>query len=161
MIVVTDTSVVLNLCFVRQDALLPHLFDLILAPSAVRDEFQRLARDVARFRGLSFPAFIVVEDPQTVPEVLRLAQALDPGERAALALALEKHAPEVLVDELVAREVAEKLGLRVAGVLAILIRAKRRNLLPSVSPVLDGLEKARFWISPQLRQQVLKEAGEN
>ena len=43
MIVVTDTSVVLNLVWLRQDALLPAMFDAVLAPPAVVNEFERLA----------------------------------------------------------------------------------------------------------------------
>lgn len=160
MIVVTDTSVVLNLCFVRQQTLLADLFDSVLAPSAVRDEFQRLAENSPRFRGLSFPDFIIVEDPHSIPDSLRTAETLDAGERAALALALEKHIPEVLIDEIAARKVAEKLGLRVAGLLAVLVRAKQQNFLPAIAPILVRLDEARFWISPGLRERVLRDAGE-
>jgi predicted nucleic acid-binding protein len=76
-IVVIDTSVVLNLCFLHQEGLLSALFDGLLAPSAVRDEFERLARVDARFRGLSFPSFIIVEDPIVIPARLRDAEELD------------------------------------------------------------------------------------
>ena len=49
MIVVTDTSVVLNLCCLRQENLLPDLFGTVLDPPSVALEFQRLARTDARF----------------------------------------------------------------------------------------------------------------
>jgi len=45
---------------------------------------------------------------------------LDPGERDALALALEIRADKVLVDDQEARHVAEDLGLVVAGTLAVI-----------------------------------------
>lgn len=161
MIVVIDTSVVLNLCFLHQEGLLTGLFDGLLAPSAVRDEFERLARTDKRFQGLSFPSFISVEDPITIPARLREAENLDAGEIAALALALERHIRDVLIDEAAARRVAEELGLRVSGLLAVIVRAKKRNLLRTVGPLLDRLEnEAHFWIGPELRQQVLSAAGE-
>jgi len=43
-IVVTDTSVVLNLAWLREDRLLAELFGSVLAPPIVREEFERLAR---------------------------------------------------------------------------------------------------------------------
>ena len=43
MTVVTDTSVVLNLCVIGQQELLRDLFGNILAPTVVVTEFQRLA----------------------------------------------------------------------------------------------------------------------
>jgi predicted nucleic acid-binding protein len=42
-IVVTDTSVVLNLAWLRDERLLAELFGSVLAPPAIRAEFERLA----------------------------------------------------------------------------------------------------------------------
>lgn len=92
MIVVTDTSVVLNLCFLNQEGL-SALFEKLLAPSAVRQEFERLAREDARFQGLLFPSFISVEDPAIVPDRLRQATGLNQGEIMALALAVRARHP--------------------------------------------------------------------
>ncbi len=66
-IVVTDTSVVLNLAWLGEDRLLTHLFGSVLAPPAVRFEFERLATVDHRFRGLQFPNFIIVEEPSSLP----------------------------------------------------------------------------------------------
>jgi uncharacterized protein len=57
-IVVTDTSVILNLCLIRQEVLLTTLFERVLAPHQVVAEFQRLATIDQRFKGLVFPSFI-------------------------------------------------------------------------------------------------------
>jgi len=53
MTVVTDTSVVLNLCWLESDSLLTHFFDHVLAPIEVRDEF---LREAIKCRRLSSPA---------------------------------------------------------------------------------------------------------
>src|SRR5207302_5109781 len=50
-IVVTDTSVVLNLCLRHREELLAALDREVLAPEEVRAEFQRLAATDPRFRG--------------------------------------------------------------------------------------------------------------
>lgn len=84
---------------------------------------------------------------------------LDPGEIAALAL--ELGIADLLIDEQLARTVALQLGLRVSGLLGVLIEAKHRGLTPEVRPLLDRLVLgARFWISPNLRSQILLRAGE-
>ena len=58
MIVVSDTSVILNLCFLGQEALLPLLFGTVHAPPQVEAEFVRLATVDARFQRLVFPDYI-------------------------------------------------------------------------------------------------------
>lgn len=43
----------------------------------------------------------------------------------------------------------------------MLTRAKARGLVPAITPLLDRLEsQLGFFISPKLRAEVLKEAGE-
>ncbi|HKX61468.1 MAG TPA: hypothetical protein VJS65_06485 [Verrucomicrobiae bacterium] len=49
MIVVADTSVILNLCCVRREHLLASLFGRVLVPTEVASEFRRLAGADARF----------------------------------------------------------------------------------------------------------------
>jgi len=71
-IVVTDTSVVLNLAWLREERLLAELFGTVLAPSAVRAEFEHLAPEDDRFRDLRFPAFVRIADPTHIPDALAL-----------------------------------------------------------------------------------------
>jgi hypothetical protein len=160
-IVVIDTSVVLNLCFLHQEGLLTTLYDKLIAPSAVRREFERLSTFDQRFKGLAFPSFIEIIDPAAIPDQLKNAISLDEGEIAALALALEREISDVLIDERPARAIAKQLGLRVSGLLGVLIRAKKGGLITSVEPLLVRLQQeANFWIGPELMEQVLQAVGE-
>lgn len=162
MIVVTDTSVVLNLCWLHREALLPAIYSGILAPGEVAREFARQAATEPRFAGLRFPGFIVVADPIFIPAALAANRDLDPGETAALALALERGIRDVLIDERAGRAAALALGLHVAGLLAVLVEAKQRGLIPELRPLLHALiSGARFWIGADLREQALRRAGEN
>lgn len=161
MIVVADTSVLINLCRVGQGELFGRLFGEIIIPPEVADEFARLVSSSPKFTGLSLPIGIRQQAATTVPPLLQTATGLDSGEFAALALAVEIHADAVLVDERIGHEYALKLGLRPLGVLGILLRAKSSALLSEVRPVLDALQKdAGFWVSQSLREQVLALAGE-
>ena len=161
MIVVTDTSVILNLCLIRQEGLLPQLYGSIWAPTVVVAEFQRLAAEDARFQGLTFPAFIQRAAPVQLLPSLVASRRLQAGEIAALSLAVERQADAVLMDELAGRAAAVALGLRPVGLLGILLNAKECSLIPALAPLLDKLEtEAEFWISTALRFAVLQEAGE-
>jgi len=160
-IVVADTSVVINLCCVGQAGLLRQLFREVVVPTIVVVEFARLASRVPRFAGLTLPEGVCQQTPTAVPALLRSAIGLDAGEAAALALALEIHADAVLLDERRGREAAIQLGLRTIGILGLLLQAKSTGMLAAVRPVLDDLQKdAGFWIADPLRQQVLCLAGE-
>jgi predicted nucleic acid-binding protein len=160
-IVVADTSVVINLCCVSQGDLLRQLFREVVVPPAVAVEFARLASSVPRFAGLSLPEGIRRQAATTLPALLRSSLGLDPGETAALALAVEIHADAVLLDERRGREVASQLGLRTIGFLGLLLQAKSAGLLPSVRPILNDLQrKAGFWVAEPLRRQPLRLAGE-
>ncbi|MEO8351111.1 MAG: DUF3368 domain-containing protein [Chthoniobacteraceae bacterium] len=162
MIVVTDTSVVLNLCWLHREGLLPAIYAKVLAPGEVLREFKRNAATEPRFTGLHFPEFILVAEPTVIPALLATNHDLDPGEVAALALALERGIADVLIDEQSGRSAALALGLNVSGLLAVLIEAKQRGLIPELRPLLDDLILgARFWIGADLRQRVLRRAGEN
>jgi hypothetical protein len=85
---------------------------------------------------------------------------LDVGEKAALALAIELSC-RLLIDEEAGRRVARARGVKVMGLLGLLVEARQRNLIPSVAPLLERLSTdARFWIHPQLRAEILRRAGE-
>lgn len=161
MTVVTDTSVVLNLCLLRQEAVLLPLFGTIFAPPEVETEFSRLASVDPRFLGLVFPTFIEVVSPASVPPTLTNAKRLHRGEVAALGLAVDRGAELVLMDERAGRAAAGSLGLRCMGLLGILIAARERGLTPPLAPLLDVLQhQARFWFSLSLRTSILQRVGE-
>lgn len=156
MIVVTDTSVVLNLCWLRQESLLAAIYEDVFAPGQVRLEFEQKAASDPRFTGLVFPAFITLAEPATIPPVLAANSDLDQGEIAALALTLERGIADVLIDEKAGRAAALALGLHVSGLLGVLIEGKHRKLVPALRPMLDTLTVgARFWIDARLRERGL------
>jgi len=161
MIVVADTSVILNLCRVQHEHLLQQLFKRVLIPAEVAGEFARLTKIQKRFSGLVLPSWIeILSAPTSFPAEVIQAE-LDAGEAAAIALFLKQKADALLIDESLGRSVANKLGIRTIGIVRILIESRDRKLISSVKILLDRLEnEAGFWISLDLRREVLQMTGE-
>ena len=101
---------------------------------------------------------------QPVKDRVRVAilqRDLDQGEAEAIALALQKHADWLLLDEREGRKLAKSLGLKVAGVLGVLLRARLDGHLSSLRESMDQLRAlADFRISSDLYAEILQAAGE-
>ena len=160
-LVVSDTSVLLNLCRVSAEELLPELFREVWIPPAVAEEFSRLAGSRPRFHGLALPAWVRIAPVVRVAAEVRACPDLDAGETEAWSLALEMHADAVLMDEAAGRRAANVLKVPFVGVAGILLRAKERRLIPSVRPGLARLrDVAGFWLHPGFEADVPRLAGE-
>lgn len=161
MIVVSDTSVLSGLIKIGRLDILKLLFSEIIIPSEVANEIQELENfgyDLSDFNNLNWIKNVSVSD---VNSVNQLIQNLDRGEAEAIILAIELKADYLLIDERKGRTIAENLGLTVTGLLGILIRAKEKNHIAAVKPILDNLILKKFRIHPNLYQKILELAGEN
>ena len=108
----------------------------------------------------TFP-WIVTKTVTNQAIVTALQMELDPGEAAAIALAVELKADLLLLDERRGRAVATRFGRRFVGLLGVIIEAQQRGYLTAVKLILEDLvTKAGFWVSPQLYIRVLDAAGE-
>lgn len=156
MIVVADTSVLLNLALVGELRLLQSLFGTVIIPLAVQAEFERLAATNGRFAGLALPDWVQMKSLQQTNLPDEALKTLDPGESAAISLALELHADAVLMDESEGRAIAVAHGLRTIGIVGILIQARHAGYLAAIRPVIDDLRIiARFRLSDSLVRQAL------
>jgi predicted nucleic acid-binding protein len=139
--------------------LLPALAGHVIIPQAVAEE---LAAGTAR--GIEVPVpqsleWLTVRRPASAA-VLPLVTDLGRGEAEVLALALELSDAVVILDDALARRMAEALGIRLTGTLGILLDAKRAGLIDTIMPWLDQLQVLRFRLHPATRTAVLKLAGE-
>lgn len=66
----------------------------------------------------------------------------------------------MLLDDALARKLAQAAGLDVWGTLKILLEAKSRGLTASIGPMIDRLRNAGMWVSADIQQRVLTLAGE-
>lgn len=160
MIVVSDTSALISLSAIGQLHLLERLYGTVLIPSSVRNEILAggPAAPGAAAAALAWIQTVAVSNRAMLSS---LAGQLDPGEAEAVALAVEKHADLLLMDERRGRAIATGYGLKVIGILGVLLEAKSKRLLPRLKPVLDDLiSKAGFWMSKALYDSTLRAAGE-
>lgn len=76
-------------------------------------------------------------------------------------MAVEVKATQLIIDERLGRQAAKDLGVRITGVLGMLLRAKQNKTILTIKPIMDDLiDRANFRISPQLYADVLQAADE-
>lgn len=140
--------------------LLREVVGKIVIPAEVADEISRHRNRACGNISLEREAWISVELVQSVAQVQLLLPVLDRGEAEVIALALERQAKLVLLDELTGRKVAQSLELPVTGTVGILIRAKQKGLIPSVGPLLEKMRHCGIRYSERFMKAVLYEIGE-
>lgn len=160
MIVVSDTSVVTNLISVDSLLLLKELYQNVIIPHAVYQELSALGGDVLNQLDQDWIEVRSVESQIEVDEFQKSAR-LDRGESEAIFLAQQLNADLLLIDERRGRAAAQRLGIRITGLLGILVDAKANGLILAVRPVMDQLiTDATFRVSPALYALILKTAQE-
>ncbi|WP_423224738.1 DUF3368 domain-containing protein [Candidatus Amarolinea aalborgensis] len=163
MLVVSNTSPVLNLAIIGRLDLLQQQFDKVWLPQAVTDEL-RIEEDLpgsVAVRAARQARWLLTERVRDQVRVAILRRDLDGGEAEAIALALQKHADWLLLDERDARRAAKSLGLKVTGVLGILLKARLDGRLPSLREAMDQLrDLADFRIGAALYTELLQAAKE-
>ena len=154
MTAVVDTSPLIVLGKVQRLDLVASLYSEDAVPPAVAEEV--LARPQAIGRDLrQLVTGTAVQPVQIVMLARTLSVDLGSGEAEAIALAAEVRDAILIMDDAEARRVARRLGLRVTGVLGVLIEAKHCGLVTAVRPILDALGSAGFWLGEPLRKVIL------
>lgn len=161
MIVVSDTSVLINLARLDRLFLLRKLFADLLIPPAVWHEVVERGAGKPGANEVKEADWIQVREVANTALVQALRQDLDAGEAEAIALAVEVDANLLLMDERLGRATAQHFGLRYIGLIGVLMMARQRELITEVKPDLDRLRQvAGFYISESLYRRVLKDADE-
>lgn len=160
MIVVSNTSPISNLAAIGQLALLQQLYgNVIISPAVYQEILDSGATDPGTL-AVQTLNWIQILPIKNMALLQTLQTNLDPGEAEAIALAVELNAERLIIDERRGRNEAIQAGLRVTGLLGILLAAKKQGFVPLVQPILDDLIANGFWIREQLYAEVLLLAGE-
>ncbi len=162
MIIISDSSPLINLAVIGQLHLLQRLYGRVIIPQAVYEE---IVIEGARQAGATEVAqadWIDIKQIINRPLVTSLEGELDRGEAEAIVLAVELEDALLLIDERKGRMVANRLGVHSIGLLGILIKAKHEGMISAVGLIMDELRaKAGFWIGDDLYDYVLQVAGES
>jgi uncharacterized protein len=152
---VTNTTPLITLAGVGLLELLPILYDKVWAPRIVLDEYQAKAPPTEP--DLAQVSWLTVVDAVIIDPTLPL---LDVGEAAALSLAQTIGARLILLGERKARRIAARIGLQVAGTLAVLLRAKQQGLIAAIQPYITQMQSQGRRFHPDLIARLLEDAGE-
>lgn len=158
MIIVSDTSPISNLLQIGEIDILRAVFDRVIISISVYREICEV--DESR-RSLANLDWIEMREVTYTDLQHHLMQTLDPGEAEAIALAIELSADYLLIDESLGREVADQLGVRITGLLGVLLKAKQGGHIPTVRHYIDRLvSEVGFRLGRELINDVLYQAGE-
>jgi len=139
--------------------ILPALLGKIVVPPAVLKELE-----VGKSLGIQLPElttcnWITIRQPKSL-SALPLVVNLGRGETEVLMLALESNNPMVILDDALARRIAQVLKIPLTGTLGLLIDAKQAGLISAVAPFLSQLQILGFRLATQTRAEVLRMAKE-
>jgi predicted nucleic acid-binding protein len=135
----------------------------ILVPETVAMECTRdMSKPGARELLQAFQKGHLIRLPDVaIPNRIDLNPALDRGEKAAIALAIQQDIP-LLIDERRGRKAAASEHLHCIGSLGVLIAAKKQGQITSISPIIgQWRDQFGYFISQELMQQALRLAGED
>ena len=157
--VIVNASPLIVLFKSQQAELLPQLFEEILVPDAVWEEITAAGQEDAASRQLPTKPWAQKTEVGLIsPQVA--AWDLGKGESAVISLALYLPDCRVIIDDRAARRCAQTQGIATLGTGAILILAKRRGLISTVSPRIQALRDAGLWLSSELVNLLKQQAGE-
>lgn len=159
MIVISDSSSLIAVAAVGHLEVLRGLYSEVIVPLAVWNEVTVPTR--AGATDIRNAPWIRVAAVTNRSLINALPQPVGPGEGEAIVLAQELSADLLLIDERRARKTALQLGLRVTGVVGVLLEAKNAGLISAVKPILDQMEVVvAFRLKRSLYDAALRAAGE-
>jgi predicted nucleic acid-binding protein len=151
LLVVADTSPIRYLVQIGQIDLLARIFEEIVIPAVVADELRHPSAPAVVQTWIShLPNWLKVMPVADIDDPL--LKALDPGERAAIALGLSLKADLILIDDRKGATAALNKGFEITGTLGVLDLAARRRLI-NLRDTLSQLKRTNF----RYRQEILDE----
>lgn len=157
--VVINTSPLIVLFKSQLADLLPQLFTEIIVPGAVWDEIVEAGKTDAASRQLPTVSWAQRVNLSTVSPVIT-AWGLDSGESEVLSFAWTNSGYRAIIDDAAARRVARTLSIPVLGTAGILLLAKQKGIIPSISGQIQALQDVGLWLSDDLVQFLKQQAGE-
>jgi predicted nucleic acid-binding protein len=155
MIVVADTSPLNYLILLGHAELLPRLYGEVLIPEAVALELLASEAPQNVREWISVPPSWLAVIPIGEEDLAKVTKQLDPGERAAIALAEHLRADVLLMDDAIGRSEARRRSFQVTGTLGVLRAAAELQLI-DVRDVIERLRATSFYVDEELLARVFR-----
>lgn len=156
--IISNATPLIAFARIEQLPLMRQIVRQVIIPEAVAKEISSyVAFGTIK---LSQESWIRVEALRSEAQMQLLLPTLDRGEAEVIALALERQAKLVLIDELAGRKVAESLQLKVTGSVGLLIQAKQIGEIQAVEPLLTAMREAGIYFSQRFIDEVLRYVDE-
>jgi len=146
----------------RKTGLLRLVFEKILVPVEVEEEIMKLydSPEAVQLRDAIQEGWIEVKrsSENKKKQIAKLFGEIDEGEAAVIALALERHGENVIIDDAEARTATEYFELKVHGTLYIILEAYKRNIFKSKAEVIsmvNNMLRKGFYISSEVYARFL------
>ena len=147
--VIADTSCLIIFDKINEFEVLKGVYNEIITTPEIFGEF-----------GKPLPGWIIIE-PVKDKKYQRFMEAqLDLGESSVIALAAEKGDVILILDDLRARKLSNRLRLKYTGSLGVINKAKEIGVIDKIRPLIDKLIKTDFRISDKVIDDLLKRNNE-
>jgi predicted nucleic acid-binding protein len=148
-IIIADSSPLIALARIGQLELLRRMARRIIVPRAVHAEVTAAKADAPGAADVAAQSWLEVRDAD-LAIVAPLLILIGRGEAEAIALAQREPTAVLLMDDMRARKLADRLGLRRMGTVALLGQAKREGAIPKARVVGNDLRRlvahALSWV---------------
>ena len=155
--VISNATPIISLCSVHHEHILKELFNQILIPVAVEEELRVLEKPGSDF---SDNSWVEVEPVKNEDLVHLLMKDLDRGESETIALAKQRKADIVIIDEIAGYQIAKHFDLPVVRTLSVMKTAKERGIIKNIAPLLSEMVQKGRWYSIDVIEKFLKIVGE-
>jgi predicted nucleic acid-binding protein len=156
-IVISNATPIISLCSVHHEHILKELFNHIVIPEAVENELRVLERPGSDF---SDNSWVEVEAVKNEDLIHLLMKDLDRGESETIALAKQRKADIVIIDEIAGYQIAKHFDLPVVRTLSVLKTAKELGIIEKVAPLLSEMVQKGRWYSIDVIDKFLRIVGE-
>jgi len=156
--IISNATPLIAFARIEQLPLMRRIVQQVIIPHAVAKEISNYGAFGAI--NLSQESWIHKEALRSEAQMRLLLPTLDRSEAEVIALALERQAKLVLIDELAGRKVAESLQLKVTGSVGLLIQAKQIGEIQAVKPLLTAMREAGIYFSQRFIDEVLRYVDE-
>lgn len=159
--IVSNTGPLIALASIDQLGILRPLFNLVIVSEWVNQEILQGGFSKAGISVYRKADWIMIDTTTDTLDPL-LQTVLDPGEAGTIQVALRSKADYVLIDERKGRKIARNIyGLNVIGTAGLLVEAKHRGLVSSVSYSLQKMKESGYWIHTDIVRAAVKAAHED